>query len=70
MGDPIEKLLNMSIYPILAVGFLLISALFILMFRFADAENLGLVLLMVLLISLVSVFMVRLIVYKKRYGGF
>lgn len=69
MGDPIEKLLDMSLYPILAVGLLLISVFFVLMFRFADAENLGLVLLMVLLISMVSVFMVRLIVYKKRYGG-
>lgn len=70
MDDPIEKLVNMSLYPILLVGLVLISALFVLMFRFADEANLGMVLLMSLLISMVSIFLVRIIVYKKRYGGF
>jgi len=70
MDDPIEKLVNMSLYPILLVGLVLISALFVLMFRYADEANLSMVLLMSLLISMVSIFLVRIIVYKKRYGGF
>ncbi len=65
-----EKLVTMSFYPVLLVGLVIISALFVFMFRFADAENLGLVLLMALLISFVSVLIVRFIVYKKKYDGF
>ncbi|AKB25541.1 hypothetical protein MSMTP_2072 [Methanosarcina sp. MTP4] len=70
MDDMMEKLVNMSFYPVLLVGLVLISALFVLMFRFAEAENLGLVLSMALLISFVSVLIVRFIVYKRKYGGF
>jgi hypothetical protein len=65
-----EKLVTMSFYPVLLVGLVLISALFVFMFRFAEAENLGLVLLMALLISFVSVLIVRFIVYKRKYVGF
>ncbi len=70
MDDSKEKLLNMSFYPIILVGLLLISALFVLMFRFADETNLSMVLLMSLLISVVAILLVRFIVYKKKYGGF
>jgi len=65
-----EKLVTMSFYPVLLVGLVFISALFVFMFRFAEAENLGLVLLMSLLISFVSVLIVRFIVYKRKYDGF
>jgi hypothetical protein len=70
MVDMMEKLVTMSFYPVLLVGLVLISALFVFMFRFAEAENLGLVLLMALLISFVSVLIVRFIVYKRKYDGF
>jgi len=65
-----EKLVTMSFYPVLLAGLVLISALFVFMFRFAEAGNLGLVLLMALLVSFVSVLIVRFLVYKRKYGGF
>ena len=63
-----EKLKNLSIYPIIGGGVLLICALFVLMFRFADAENLFMVLLTSLLIAAVSFLIMKILVYKKLHG--
>ncbi|WP_440956093.1 hypothetical protein ACSAZK_03845 [Methanosarcina sp. Mfa9] len=70
MDDMMEKLVNTSFYPVVIMGLVVISALFVLMFRFADEVNLRMVLLMSLMISIVSILLVRFIVYKKKYGGF
>ena len=63
-----EKLKKLSIYPILIVGLLLICILFVLMFRFAEAESLSMVLLTSLLIAGVSFFIMKILVYKKLHG--
>lgn len=70
MDNLMEKLKELSIYPILAVGLLLICSLFLLMFRFAEAESLSLVLLTALLISAISFLIMKLLVHKKLHGEF
>lgn len=68
MDNLMEKLKKLSIYPILIVGLLLICILFVLMFRFAEAESLSMVLLTSLLIAGVSFFIMKILVYKKLHG--
>ncbi|MCQ1534850.1 hypothetical protein FTO70_03920 [Methanosarcina sp. KYL-1] len=70
MDNLMEKLKELSIYPILAVGLLLICILFVLMFRFAEAESLSMVLITALLISAVSFLIMKVLVHKKLRGEF
>lgn len=61
-----ENLSNSTVYLISAGGLFLVVLFFSLMFRFAEAERLSLVLLMGLLASLTAIFVVRFLVSRLR----
>lgn len=69
MTGLMEKFQKIPFKYILAGGLLLISLLFVLMFRFAEMENLYLVILTSLLIGVISIIIIRIMVHKVKYDA-